>query len=72
MPVTGKCFLCGATCKRRCPKCRAVFYCSREHYMAHHQKEYCFPYRLGSNCFFPVAYTNLVSTVPNKKGKWGK
>ena len=44
-----ECFLCGRSCSNRCPNCRLVHYCSREHYAYHHQREYCFPYRISWN-----------------------
>ena len=60
----GKCFLCGATSTSRCVHCRQVFYCSKEHFAFHHQREYCFPFKidwnpLGGGGFCAIATRNI-------------
>lgn len=39
------CFLCGRGCVNLCQNCKSVAFCSREHYLAHHQRKYCFPFQ---------------------------
>ena len=56
----GDCFLCGKEARYRCENCKLVFYCSRDHYMSHRQRNYCFPYKIewnqlgGGHCMIAV------------------
>ena len=43
----GKCFLCERPCSGRCEQCSLVFCCSKDHYLSHQQRGYCFPYRVS-------------------------